>query len=85
MESKMLKLTQFFSTLEIEGLKIKRKCRQNSKSQGQKIMLKTILGALLLFFSINGIVLAVDNEIFEVEAESRYPKVAGTSIELAKK
>ena len=48
-------------------------------------MLKTILGALLLFFSINGIALAVDNEIFEVEAEGRYQMVAGASIELAKK
>ena len=43
-------------------------------------MLKTILGALLLFFSINGIALAVDNEIFEVEAEGRYQMVAGASI-----
>ena len=48
-------------------------------------MLNIILTALLLFFSISGVASAADDNVFEVEAEGRYPMVAGVSIELAKK
>jgi hypothetical protein len=48
-------------------------------------MLKYSVFALLLFFSINGIAPAVENDIFEVEAEGSYPMVKGGSIDLAKK
>ena len=48
-------------------------------------MLKYGVFALLLFFSINGIAPAVENNIFEVEAEGSYPMVEGGPIDLAKK
>ena len=48
-------------------------------------MLKYSVCALLLFFSINGIAPAVENDVFEVEAEGSYPMVEGGSIDLAKK
>jgi hypothetical protein len=48
-------------------------------------MLKIILGALLLFFSINGVAPSAEDDVFEVEVESRYQMVADVSIDLAKK
>ena len=48
-------------------------------------MLKTIIFALLLFFSINGAVSAVEDDAFEIESEGRYQMVVDASIELAKK
>jgi hypothetical protein len=48
-------------------------------------MLKYILFALLLFFSMNGIAPATENDTFEVEAEGSYPLVAKGSIDLAKR
>jgi hypothetical protein len=48
-------------------------------------MLKYILFALLLFFSMNGIAPAAENDTFEVEAEGSYPIVANGSIDLAKR
>ena len=43
-----------------------------------------ILVALLVFFSINGLASAAEDDVFEVYAEGRYPMAAGASIELAK-
>lgn len=48
-------------------------------------MFKYILFALFLFFTINGIAPAAENDIFEVEAEGSYPVMASGSIDLAKK
>ncbi len=48
-------------------------------------MLKYSVFALLLFFSIDGMAPAVENDIFEVEAEGSYSMVEGGSIDLAKK
>lgn len=48
-------------------------------------MLKYSVFTLLLFFSIDGIAPAVENDIFEVEAEGSYPMVEDGSIDLAKK
>ena len=48
-------------------------------------MLKTIIFALLLFFSINGAVPAAQDDAFEIESEGRYQMVVDASIELAKK
>jgi hypothetical protein len=48
-------------------------------------MLRIILGALLLFFSVNGVASAAEDGVFEVEAEGRYQMVVDVSIELAKK
>jgi len=48
-------------------------------------MIKIILSVLLLFFSINGIALATEDNVFEIEAEGRYQMVSGISVDLAKK
>ncbi|MBW2431444.1 MAG: hypothetical protein JRF56_21000 [Deltaproteobacteria bacterium] len=48
-------------------------------------MLKIILCAILPFFSFNGIALATEDNVFEIEAEGKYQMVSGVSIELAKK
>ena len=48
-------------------------------------MIKIILSALLLFFSINGRASATENNVFEIEAEGRYQMVSGVSVDLAKK
>jgi hypothetical protein len=48
-------------------------------------MLKYILFALLLFFSVNGIAPAAENDTFEVEAEGAYPTAANGSTGLAKR
>jgi len=48
-------------------------------------MLKTIIFALLLFFSINGAVSAAEDDAFEIESEGRYQMAVDASIELAKK
>jgi hypothetical protein len=43
-----------------------------------------ILAALLVLFSINGVVSAAEDDIFEIEAEGSYRMEAGSSIDLAK-
>jgi len=48
-------------------------------------MLKIILCALSLFFSISGVASAAEDDVFEIESEGRYQMAAGVSIELAKK
>jgi hypothetical protein len=48
-------------------------------------MLKYSLFAMFLFFAISAIAPAVENDIFEVEAEGSYPIATGGSIDLAKK
>lgn len=48
-------------------------------------MLKYSLLAVFLFFSISGIAQAVENDVFELEAEGGYPIATGGSIDLVKK
>ena len=48
-------------------------------------MIKLILFTVFLFFSINNIAPAMENDIFEIEAEGSYPIMEGDSIDLAKK
>ena len=48
-------------------------------------MCKFILVALLVFFSINGVASAAEDDVFEIEAEGSYRMKAGFSIDLAKK
>jgi hypothetical protein len=43
------------------------------------------MAALLLFFSINGVASAAEDDIFKIEAEGSYRMEAGASIDLAKK
>ncbi len=47
-------------------------------------MCKFILVALLVFFSINGVASAAEDDVFEIEAEGNYRMKAGASIDLAK-
>ena len=48
-------------------------------------MCKFILVALLVFFSINGVASAAEDDVFEIEAEGSYRMKAGFSTDLAKK
>ena len=48
-------------------------------------MIKIILSALILFFTMSDVVSAAEDNVFEIEAEGRYQMVTGVSIELAKK
>jgi len=57
----------------------------NLKGKGWEVMLKIILGALLLFFPINGVASAAEGDIFEIETGGNYRMEAGSSVELAKK
>ena len=47
-------------------------------------MRNIIMAALLVLFSINGVVSAAEDDIFEIEAEGSYPMEDGPSIDLAK-
>ena len=44
-----------------------------------------LLAAMLVLFSINGVVTAAENEIFEIETEGSYQMEVGSSTDLAKK
>jgi hypothetical protein len=57
----------------------------NLKRKGWEVMLIIILGALLLFFPINGVASAAEDDIFEIETGGSYRMEAGASVELAKK
>ena len=48
-------------------------------------MRNIILAALLVLFSINGVVSAAEDEIIEIETEGDYRVIAGVSIDLAKR
>jgi len=48
-------------------------------------MLKIILAALLLFFSINGVASEAEDDVFAIETEGSYRMEAGSPVDLAKK
>jgi hypothetical protein len=55
------------------------------KTEGKKIMRIFISAAVLVLFSITGIVSAAEDDIFEIETEGSYRIEDDTSIDLAKK
>ena len=59
--------------------------KYNLKRKGWEVMQKIILGALLLFFPINGVASAAGGDVFEIESEGNYQMVTAVSIELVKK
>ena len=61
------------------------KISDKRKSRGKVIMRNFIMAALLVLFSINGVASAVENDIFEINAEGSYRMEAGSSVDLAKK
>ena len=55
------------------------------KNGGQVIMRNFIMAALLVLSSINALATAIEDDIFEIEAEGSYRMEAGSSVDLAKK